>query len=480
MTVEKATEHTIILDKQLLRHPWRLMRLLLHRIRNDSLLRNSIFIMATNLVTTVFGYLFWIVAAHTYSEYDVGLGAALISVMTLASTLATLGVDATLVQVLPRRKADYTWSLALNAGMATGILSGLLTGTIVVVALPLLAPQFSIVGHHLGYAFAFIVGVPVMIVSALLDQAFIAERAAHNKLVRQLAIAVLKIPLLVLALVLFSRVGALGILSSGVVAMALTLIGGLLLLPRLGRAYSLATRGIVGQVRSMLSSLTGNFFINLGGLVPSFLLPVVVTVRLSPIDNAYFYTADRVGSFFFMASIAVSMSLFAEGSHAAHDLSRKVRSSASIIGMIFVPAMLVCLFGGRYILLLFGLGYAEHGLLLMRIIAVSAVPDAITNIYLSVLRVQERLRFAAILNLGMGGLTLVLAWILLPHLGIATVGWAFLIAQAIGSLVAGVDFIRMRLHRHRIDRSALQSDMDRSDAGGPDQQIGGLPGEVTS
>jgi O-antigen/teichoic acid export membrane protein len=435
-------------DGQAIRHPWLLARSLGQRVRSNSLLRNSIYIMGTNVVTAAFGYLFWIVAAHTYSPNDVGLGSALISVMYLASSLATLGMDATLVQTLPRREAGNAWSVTLNAGLAVGTLAGLFTGIIVVVALPLFSHQFAIVEHNAGYSFAFIAGVPLMTVSLLLDQAFIAERAANNMLVRNVAIAVLKIPLLVLPVVLLAQVGALGILLPGVVAIAVILIGGLLLLvPRLGRAYCLATRGIVEQARSMLSSLAGNYFINLGGLIPYYLLPVFVAIRLSPAENAYYYTTMRLADFFVIGSYAVSVSLFAEGSHAAHDLSHKVRASAVISGMILGPGMLVCFFGGYYILLMFGPSYAQNGLTLLRIFALTAVPDAITNIYISVLRVQRRLRFAALLYLSMAALTLALGWILLPVLGIAGVGLAFLIAQVAGSLVAGVDVIRFRRQR---------------------------------
>lgn len=469
----------MMFDKQLLRHPWLLPPLLAHRIRNDSLLRNSIFIMSTNVVTAAFGYLFWIVAAHIYSPHDVGLGAALIAVMTLASTLGILGIDATLVQKLPRRESGHEWSLTLNAGMATGMLSGLLTGAIVVVILPLFSPQFAIVQHHIGYIVAFIVGVPVMIVSILLDQAFIAERAAHNKLVRQLVIAALKIPLMVLPVVFIGQAGALGILLAGILSMAVMLFGGLVLLLRLGRGYCLALRGIVGQVRSMFSSLVGNNFINLGGVIPLYLLPVLVAARLSPTANAYYYTADRVGSFFFVASSAVAVSLFAEGSHTSHNLSRKVRSSAAIIGMIFGPGMLICLLGGRYILLVFGSDYAQHGLLLLRIAAVAAIPDAITNVYMSVLRVQNRLRFAALINLGMGVLTLVLAWILLPIVGIAGAELAFLVAQTCGSLMAGVDVIRNRRCRLRGSNGAIQIDSGHTEIEASNQEIAELPGEVT-
>jgi O-antigen/teichoic acid export membrane protein len=437
-------------DQQAIRSSRLLARSLAHRVRSDSLLRNSIYIMGTGVATSIFGYFFWILATHLYSPYAIGLGSALISAMTLASILANLGMGSTLVQTLPRRETGYAWSLTLNAGLATGILAGLLAGAIMVIALPLFSNQFAIVGQYAGYALVLVVGVPLMTVSTLLDQAFIAERAAHNMLVRNAAIAVLKIPLMVLPVVLLAQVGALGIFSSGVLAIAVAVIGGLLLLvPRLGRAYCLAVRGIVGQVRSMLSLLTGNYFINLGGLATGYLLPVLVAARLSPADNAYYYTTTRVGDFILLGSAAVASSLFAEGSHAANDLPRKVRSSAVIIGMVLGPGMLVCFLGAPYILSVFGPSYAQHGSIVLRIEATSAVPDAITSIYISVLRIQRRLRCAAMLNLGMGALTLVLCWILLPALGIAGVPVAVLIAQATGSLAAGVDVMRMHHHRAR-------------------------------
>src|SRR5206468_9462793 len=187
------------------------------------------------------------------------------------------------------------------------------------------------------------------------------------------------------------------------------------------------------------------------------LMPVFVAIQLSPTDNAYFYTTMKLADFFFMASSAVSVSLFAEGSHAADDLSRKVRSTAIIIGMIIGPAMFVCFFGGPYILLVFGPSYAQHGQELLRIYVVAAVPDAITNMYISVLRVQRRLRFAAVLNVGMAVITLGLAWIFLPVFGITGAGWAFLISQIAGSLTAGIDLIRSRHHRRESSKAINQS-----------------------
>jgi len=437
------------------------------------------FIMATNIVTALFGYIFWLVAAHTYSAYDVGLGSAIISVMALASTLALMGMDATLVQVLPRRESGYAWSLTLNAGLVMGTLTGLLAGAILIVALPFFDPTFAIVGNEINYALIIVFGVPIMTVSFLLDQAFIAERVAHNKLVRQLVAAVLKIPLLVLPVVLMVRVGALGIFLPGVLAMAVILIGGLVLVFHLGRAYTLATPGIGEQIRSMFSSLAGNQFINLGGILPYYLVPVFVATRLSPSDNAYYYMTLRLSEFFTMGSYAVSMSLFAEGSHTAIDLPRKIRSSILLICMIIGPAMLFCLLAGRYILLLFGPDYAQYGLTLFIIYVLSTVPDAITNVYLMVLRIQNRLRFAGLINVVMGALTLGLTWELLPRLGIAGAGWAFLISQSVGSVVAGVDFLRMRSNRSGIYAAAFQPDLGHTEMETLNRQREEPSGEVT-
>src|ERR1035437_5859381 len=58
----------------------------MRRLRDDSLLRNSIYLMVIPLVNSALGYAYWIVAARVMSPHDVGLGAALLSASMLAST----------------------------------------------------------------------------------------------------------------------------------------------------------------------------------------------------------------------------------------------------------------------------------------------------------------------------------------------------------------------------------------------------------
>ena len=430
--------------------PLLLMRSLVDRLRSDSLLRNSIFIMGSIVVTSGIGYLYWVVAAHIYSPYDIGLASAFISIMTLISTITNVGIGYALVQVLPRCESGYAWSVTLNASIAVGILTSLLGGFIGAVALPFLSPQFSIAKDYIPSILTFTMGVAVWTVTVLLDQAFVAERATSNMAVRNAVFAVLKL----LLMVILVQVGALGILASWVLAAAATVIlTGLVLIPRLKRGYRLVIRGMAEQIRPMLSLFAGHHFVSIGGMLPMYLLPVFVAVRLSVTDNAYFYTTWMVTSIFFMVSPSVATALFSEASYEMSEVMRKARSSLVIIGMLLGPILLVCLLGGHYIMSFFGPSYPQHSLSLLVLLAISAAPDAITNIYVSLLRVQGRLHVATFLNLSIAAITLALGWILLPVLGIAGAGWACLVAQLAGTLIAGVDMLISRSREPRLDKN---------------------------
>ena len=93
---------------------------------------------------------------------------------------------------------------------------------------------------------------------------------------------------------------------------------------------------------------------------------------------------------------------------------------------------------------LFGSSYARHGTVLLVLLVISAVPDAITNLYVSVLRVRDRLGVAAALNLSLAAMAAACAWLLLPSLGVAGAGAGWLIAQTAGALFVLADVVRNR------------------------------------
>jgi ADP-heptose:LPS heptosyltransferase/O-antigen/teichoic acid export membrane protein/thymidylate kinase len=424
----------MILSRQLGAKARPTVRSLVEYLQANSLLRNSIYIMTTTALTASSGYIFWIIAARMYPAADVGLASALIGTMTLAATMANLGIGPTLIQTLPRKESGEPWSLALNAVFLTGILTSLLTGSIAAIALPILSPRLTVVGQESGFTLALVAGVPLLSLAALLDSTFTAERVAGKTLTRTAVFALMRIPLLV-APVLLGHAGAITICIAWALAAGISVVTGALLIRRLNRSYRLARRGIFAQMRSTFSMIAGHQLISFGALAPIYLLPLIVVTRLSLAENAYFYTSWQVGSLFFMVSPSVAISLLAEGSHTPAEIIRKAKSSVLIISGLLCPPMLIAVLGGHLILSMFGAKYSLYGYSLLIVLVLSAVPDALTNVYVAVLRVQKRYARAAMLNIGMGALTVTLAWVLLPRLGIVGAGWAWLIAQSSGTAV---------------------------------------------
>ncbi len=227
------------------------------------------------------------------------------------------------------------------------------------------------------------------------------------------------------------------ILLSWVGAAIASLFLGLWLLRAFGRPVHLSTLSeVVTELRGIWARLAGHHLTTLGGLLPMSLLPLLVTVRLSALDNAYFALTWMVGGIFLVVSPAVASSLLAEGAHAPDAARRHALRSLWIVGGLLVVPMAICLLGADQILAMFGSGYPEHGAVLLRVMVLSAIPDALTNIWVSYERSMGRLRRTALLNGGMGAATLILAWVLMPSRGVAGVGWAWLAAQTMGTVAA--------------------------------------------
>jgi O-antigen/teichoic acid export membrane protein len=354
-----------------------------------------------------------------------------------------------MVQALAARPSGLPWSQALNAGLIAGASAGLLAAVAALAILPASSPQFAVLLHDPAYLVAFLPGVALWSVADLLDAAYLAERRAGRVLVRNACTTASK-NLFLLLLLPFAGLGALSVFGASMLGSGAGAFIGLRLVRGMGRDYRPALRGIAGQARGMVKQTIGHHLTIVGGLAPTYLLPVLVTARLSAADNAYFYATWMLGSIFFMISPAVAASLFAEGARGSRHLDAALGAATRIISALLVPVMLVFLLGGGLILGAFGPDYARHGLGLLSVLVISAVPDAITNVYVAMLRVRQRFREATLLNLGMAALTLALAWPLLSIFGIAGAGWAWMIAQSAGSLIVGVRLGLARAPRLRV------------------------------
>ena len=423
---------------------------MLRTVSRDSLARNSILIMASTVGTSGLGYLFWMLAAHALPQPAVGASTALISAATVVSMVSNLGIGHMFIQRLPG-SAGAAWSRIVSGGLLLGCSATAVAAVAAITVLPILSQNFVFL-REISVGAALFVTAVALTASTLLDYIFVAHRASHGMLWRNVALAVGKV-LTLLALT------AAGLHAAGAVLLAWTLpsigvsayttrsgLGRLRPGVRLGRA------GIGAELRHIQVSLTGHHLINLAQAGPSALLPVLVTARLGASQNAHFYVAWMTASVLFMVSPAVASAFYAERSNAAGGRSASLPRASAVVLAVIVPPALILFVGGGRILGLFSAGYATGGETLLKILVLAAVPDAITNLAVAHWRSLGEFRRCLRLNLLMAATCLALTWLWLPGAGIAAAGYAWLAGQSAGALAVAALALSDRVTRARGDR----------------------------
>jgi O-antigen/teichoic acid export membrane protein len=452
--------------------PMRWVPGILHRARSDSLVRNSLYIMMSTGVTAGFGYVFWVIAAHAFTRQEVGIGGAVVSLCSTVALLTYLGPQAVLIERLPASEHSPAWnSILFRMCVATTGVTALVTAA----AIPLLLASAE-------YRIFFNTALPVLLTVAgaaawtlvnLFNSAFIAARRAGRFLAIQTLVSAAKVLFIIpLAAAGAGSVGVFGAwVASAVVGVAAGiswLIPGMGLGRRSGRRSRRHETAAVpktaaepgkhpaprhkGSHRQRSAGLSGPYarrllgqhMTSLGGAMTPLVMPVLVVVRLGTTLNAYFYITWMIGAIFFTVSPSVATALFAEGVRQRSDLRRVVVKALRVISVILVPAMLVMIVGGRFVLGLFGAPYAAAGYGLLVLLAISALPDAVSNVAVAVLRVTHRLGYSSALNIGIFVVSLVAAWLLMPALGIVGVGVAWLGVQTLGAIACLPAFGRAR------------------------------------
>jgi O-antigen/teichoic acid export membrane protein len=478
----------------------------LNVVRSDSLVRNSVYMMASTVVTAGLGYIFWIVTAHAFTSAQVGIGSAVISLCSTVALLTYLGSWATLIERLHAYERTRMWTSVLARMCAA---TALVTAAVAAIAVPVLA-------HSRNYGTFFdaasavalaVVGSAVWTLVNLFSAAFIAARRGDGLLTIQTLVSVVKL-LLVLPIAAIGA-GSLGIVAAWVGSALLgVVVGAAWLLPRLrlgrrpdgpanhriapgrlaadsfpssrlspasrpGPASRLGPAGRPGPPRPpsppgldltttlpllalneprpyrgprhrqssrtntfSFRRLIGQHLTSVGGAVTPLLLPIEVVLRLGVAPNAYFYITWMIGSIFFMVSPAIAASLFAESVRLESGLRKVVAKSFRVTALLLIPAMVVIVAGGKLILGLFGAVYAREGYGLLILLAISAVPDAVSNIAVAIFQSTGRLNYSSSLNIGILVVTIAAAWFLMPVYGIAGAGIAWLGAQALGAVAS--------------------------------------------
>jgi O-antigen/teichoic acid export membrane protein len=152
-----------------------------------------------------------------------------------------------------------------------------------------------------------------------------------------------------------------------------------------------------------------------------------------PEMTAYYYMAMMVANVLFIIPSATSTSLFAEGSNNEKDLKKHVKKAAKIIALLIIPAVIITIFFGKYILLLLGKNYSAEGYMLLNYLALSCIFMSISSVFGSLFLVKHKMKEILAINIISAVSILGLSMLWMSN-GLGGLGLAWLVGKGITCL----------------------------------------------
>jgi len=405
-----------------------LMRTTLQLIKSP-LYKNSFFLMTNTIVMAGLGFFFWMVVARFYTEAEVGWGAAIISAMSLLAMLSSLGFGDALIRFLPKAEKPI---VIINSCFTLSGIVALTLAAIFVVGLNLWSPALSFIGENLIFATAFAFFVLLWTLSGLVEHIFIAGRRAEFVLSKGTIFSLLKIPLSIISALFF---GAFGIVAAWGIAVGVAVaVSVLLFLPRVQNQYRPVPKLSIGAINNIWGYSAGIYLANLFSAAPVLILPIMIVNIMGAAHNAYFYVAWAIASLLFAIALAVSQSLFAEGSHFEGELRVNVRRSFKFIFSLLIPAVVLLYLLGNWLLSLFGESYATNGSVLLWNLGLSSLFIGVNSVYKSILRVKGRIKELVIISGSIAAAVLLGSYFVMPTTGTVGIGYVWLAVQGLVTL----------------------------------------------
>lgn len=397
------------------------------RIREDPLVRNSFFLMATTGLTALLGFVFWLIVARLYPVDEVGQATSLLSALALLSYFSLVGMGSSLVRRLPtlRRRSVHV-SSALGTVAVTSVL---------------IAAVYAVVASNSSSSLEFLrgwsnVGIFAVLamfaaINLLSNSVFVALRSAkYNLLINGVLMGTAKLVLPFL----FVWAGPMGIYVASGLASGLAGAASLLVIHR-RMGIRLRFTVSLGMIRETFAYSASTYLSGSLNLAPLLIIPIVLLDRLGPQTAAAYFIAFQIATVINSVSFAVGESLFAEGSHREESLRALMIRSATIMVVVTTPVVGAIVLLAGPVLSVFGDAYVESGRVPLVVLAVSAFPVAFHTWISFLLKISDRL-WGMIVSEAVFAIVTTAAVVLVAPLGSGWVASAWGAGNAVAGAVA--------------------------------------------
>ena len=357
--------------------------------------------------------------------------------MMLIGGMAQMNLVSALVRFVPVAGARTKHLVVTSYVTAAAVACVLGVGFIAIA--PALSDQFRFVTAQPWMAVGLVVSCALWAVFVLQDSVLTGLRQAILVAAENAVFSVIKVVAVVALATITLRDG---ILVSWWIGLVVAVVGtNLYLFRRAIPRHSLATEADMTplSVRSVARFAGPDYVGGFSWLALTTATPLIVLASVGATETAYFTIAWQFGIALLALSANMGTSLMVETANDQSNLAerwlRVVRHSILPLGI----AVVVLEIGAPWILRVFGPAYSAHASDLLRLLALAALPNLITETAAFAARSQQRTATAAAILTSVSVGTLGLMLLLLPHLGIVAVGIA---CVAVETVVAAVLLIR--------------------------------------
>jgi len=419
-----------------LRKPKNNLSKLVHTALQDGLYRNSIYLIANMCVTAVTGFGFWTLNAHLFKTADVGYATTLISILGLAGLVSSLGFGKTLIRFLAKHDQK-------NKLIATKLYISAIAALASSVVFAFLMPRLGI-KHTSGMLIGlFIVAGIVTTLKALVDSIFISFRASGQTLLEN---SVTNISRLILPFA-FLSIGYVGIFISYTVSALLGVAMALYLLVHKFN-FKLRERPSLSTMQGLWSFSIGSYMSDIVGALPSIVLPIIITAKSGPTQEAYWYMAMQIITFLFLLCSSVNQSLFAEAAHNEAQLMHYVRRAAAVMFGLVISIGAILFVCAPLILSIFGHAY-DAAVVPLRLLVLSSLLVAGNYVTGSILSMYRKVGYLTFVNAA--NAAVVLGMSLFTAHSLSDYGWAWLAGEVVNITLFGSGALYV-LRRQRLQQ----------------------------
>ena len=414
-------------------------RRLLREIRPGRLIQNALALMLSSVGTALLGVFFWGLATHLSPASAVGKTSAEITSMVLLANLAQLSFSSIFERFLPTAGRQTAWFVKRAYLMCVA------AGVVFAVAYEALGFGRNFLPSSALWRTVFVLAVVLWTIFVLQDSVLIGLRASRWVPVENIIFSLAKLALVPACIALSSRHGIFVAWTAPVGPVVLVVTWYLFRrqIPaheRLGLASEDLPRP-----RELLALAGAQYATLLFWAFSPSIITLIVIQRLGPVANAHYYVPALIESGLYMILLSIGRSFLVEASHEPARLRRHARTTLRAMTLVLIPSVALGSIFAPAILKVFGSGYAESGVTLLRFLLLSLPGSAVMVFYSTFAWLDKRVWQMTLRSLGVMIVDFTLIFMLIGHQGILSIGTASLVSSGLQALV----FVPLSVRRFR-------------------------------